>query len=86
LASLKPKEVSFLSPELLRQSGEGEHPAVIRIEVFGTHSTGGHSVPRYGLLVACDQLPTGYVLQPLTGPVNVSGVIRPLTNSVYEIY
>jgi hypothetical protein len=49
LAALKPWEIRFYSPKVLRELKDEPQVAVVRIKIFGMHSTGGHSTPYFGL-------------------------------------
>jgi hypothetical protein len=85
LAALNPWEVSFYSPALLQDEPK---VAVVRIKVFGIHSTGGHSIPYYGLEVICGPSAESYAPKPGRGgvPGNHYDSYRRVTDRIYEIY
>jgi hypothetical protein len=65
IAALKPRRIDFYSQKFLRQFGAyGNQPfgsnVVVRILIFGAHSTGGHSEPPFGLDVLCEPGVTNY--------------------------
>jgi len=88
IAALKPMEVQFESPAFLRNYKSEATIAVVRIRVFGVHSTGGHSTPFYGLEVVCGSGTESY--QPGKSPGGFSGSYlfsrKKLTNQIYEVY
>jgi len=88
LAALKPWEVRFYSPAILQHSKDEPNVAVVRIKIFGLHSTGGHSTPYYGLEVVCGTGADSYTPNPSRGGVsgNHYDSYRRVTERIYEIY
>lgn len=79
IMALKPKYVELYSAGV----GKSGVP-FIKIMIFGAHSTGGHSIPRYGLKVICsnsitNQEPDSYQSGGYWGR-------RKITEGVYEFY
>ena len=61
---------------------------VVRIKVFGIHSTGGHSIPYFGLDVVCSTNAASYQPRPSHGGAsgnNYDGY-RQVTETIYERY
>jgi hypothetical protein len=88
LAALKPWEIRFDSPSVLREFKEEPQVAVVRIKVFGMHSTGGHSTPYFGLEVVSGPGAESYRPRPSRGGVSGNGYrsFSPVTDRIYEIY
>ncbi len=88
LAALKPWEVHFYSPTVLRDFRDEPQVAVTRIKIFGMHSTGGHSTPYFGLEVVSGLGAEGYRPRPSRGGVSGNGYrsYTPVTDRIYEIY
>jgi hypothetical protein len=86
LAILKPKQITFYSPELGLDS-EPKVP-VVKVKVFGMHSTGGNSYPYYGLEFVFGPEAGSYRPSPSHGGVSGNGYARyrQITNNIYEIY
>jgi hypothetical protein len=87
LMALQPQQVYYVSPKVLGPlSGEPKIP-IIRIKVFGMHSTGGHSIPYFGLEVIATSSPVDYT--PKASPAaSGNGHLdhRKVSEGVYEIY
>ena len=64
LAALQPQQVHFVTPRLLGENSEEERIPIVRIKVFGMHSTGGHSTPYFGLEVVTGPSSQGYTPKP----------------------
>lgn len=89
-----PTTLRILSPErihiehyatnLLRDSAL----TVVKIKVFGQHSTGGHSTPYFGLEIISGKQPESYWPEQSLGGVsgNRQKSYRKVTESIYEIY
>jgi hypothetical protein len=62
--------------------------AVVRIKVFGMHSTGGHSTPYFGLEVMSGPDAESYRPRPSRGGVSGNGYrsFSAVTDRIYEIY
>jgi hypothetical protein len=88
IAALTPKEVIFYSAKVLREFRDEPQVPVVRIKVFGIHSTGGHSIPYFGFEVVCTTNAESYRPQPSRGGVsgNHYGSYRQVTDRIYEIY
>jgi hypothetical protein len=88
IAALKPWEVRFYSPTVLRGSDYASEVPVVRIKIFGIHSTGGHSTPYFGLEVVCVTNTASYRPQPARGGVsgNHYDSYNRVTDTIYEIY
>jgi hypothetical protein len=92
IAALKPKEVEYYSPSVLKQFGsEGVRyfgsNAVVRISIFGAHATGGHDQPWLGLDVVCESGVTSYSPERLrsTTPLRY-WEYRKIADDIYEYY
>ncbi len=88
LAALKPWEVRFYSPTVLKDFKDEPRVAVVRIKIFGLHSTGGHSTPYFGLEVVSGAGAETYRPRPSRGGVsgNAYRSYSPVTDRIYEIY
>ena len=92
IAALKPKEVRFYPLGFFRQFGsEGVRyfgsNIVVRISVFGAHSTGGHDQPWLGLDVVCERGLAGYHPERIrsTTPLRYWRY-RKIAEDIYEYY
>ncbi|MCW5553239.1 MAG: hypothetical protein KIS67_13905 [Verrucomicrobiae bacterium] len=88
LAALNPWEVRFYSPTVLRDFKDEPQVAVVRIKIFGMHSTGGHSTPYFGLEVVSGAGAETYRPSPSRGGVSGNGYrsYSRVTDRIYEIY
>jgi len=88
LAALKPQEVRFYSPRVLRDFKDEPQVAVVYIKIFGLPSTGGHGIPYFGLQVVCGAGAESYRPRPSRGgaPGNAYTSYTPVTDRIYEIY
>ena len=88
LAALKPWEVRFYSPTVLRDFKDEPQVAVVRIKIFGMHSTGGHSTPYFGLEIVSGAGAESYRPRPSRGGVSGNGYrsYTTVTDRIYEIY
>jgi hypothetical protein len=88
IATLNPWEVRLYSPQVLNNFKDEPQVPVVHIKVFGIHSTGGHSIPYFGLEVVCATNAGSYRPQPARGGVsgNHYDSYKRVTNTVYEIY
>ena len=88
LAALNPWEVRFDSPTVLRDFKDEPLVAVVRIKIFGLHSTGGHSTPYFGLEVVCGAGTETYRPRPSRGGVsgNRYRSFSRVTDRIHEIY
>lgn len=89
VAALKPREIRYYPPEILRQSKAESDAPVMHIRLFGGHSTGWRSQPYFGLEVVCGLGGENY--RPKKG--NSGGVdgnshstFRKVAEGVFEIY
>jgi hypothetical protein len=92
IAVLKPKEVVFYSRKNLQQFGSESSKwfgsnIVVRISIFGAHSTGGHDQPWLGLDVLCEPVGSGYRPERLrsTTPFKYWRY-RNIADDIYEFY
>jgi len=86
IAALHPREVTFYSPAMVHDSSPDEPQVpVVCIKVFGLHSTGGHSVPYFGLDVVCS---TNAGYHPPSAKGGASGnhydSYRQVTETIFE--
>jgi len=87
IAALQPQQVDFLSPKFLGAiPGEPRTP-VVRIKLFGMHSTGGHSTPYFGLEVVTDSSTKRYTPKASTA-ASGNGFLnyQMISEGIYEIY
>ncbi len=89
LAALKPIEIRYYPPEMLRNTQHETTAEVIRIRLFGLPSTGGNAIPYFGLEVVCGTNASAY--EPQRGsrggvPGNRHSTFRKITDNVFEIY
>ena len=86
IAALNPQSVIFYSADMVRGSKDFPQIPLVQIKIFGAHSTGGHSIPYFGLEVVCSTNSASY--QPLTSQAGVSGNhydnYRQVTETIYE--
>jgi hypothetical protein len=85
IATLEPQQIT-LQP---REPAEKGKPvfSVVRIKIFGMHSSGGHSIPYYGLDVVCESSSTPY--QPESSQAaagNSHFKYRKVAENIYEVY
>ena len=81
VAALKPREIRFYPSK--------QDVAVMRIKLFGMHSTGGHSTPYFGLEVVCGAGAERYrPKQGKSGGVsgNSYSTYKKVAEGVFEIY
>lgn len=88
VAALQPQEIWFYPPRLLRDSKYESPVAVVRIKLFGMHSTGGHSTPYYGLEVPCGTGFESYTPRQSQGGVsgNRHMSFQKIAGGVFETY
>lgn len=87
LAALKPQQVEYVSPRLLGEAEGQSRTHVVRIKIFGMHSTGGHSTPYFGLEVVTDASAGSYVPKRAPAvPGNGHLKHRRVFEGVYEIF
>jgi hypothetical protein len=88
VAALKPREIRYYPPNLLRESREAPQVAVVRLRIFGIHSSGGHSTPYYGLEVPCGAGADSYAPRPSQGgvPGNRHTTFGKVADRVFEVY
>ena len=92
IAAIQPMEVRYDSPGLLKRAGFKAQFSIVRINVFGSHRTGGRDIPFFGLEVVCGTNADGY--SPLSVVVtNGEQFYTPyyanyekMTNWIYEIH
>jgi hypothetical protein len=88
VAALNPREIQFYPPRFLRDFKDESQVALVRIKIFGMHSTGGHSTPYYGLEVPCGTGAESYTPRSSQGGVsgNRHTSFRKVADGVFEIY
>ena len=60
---------------------------IVRIKIFGLHSTGGHLTPYFGLEVVSGPGAKSYKPRPGRGGLSGNGFrYRPVTDQIYEVY
>lgn len=87
ISALQPKEVYYVSPQLLGPNSAEPRIPVVRIKIFGMHSTGGHSTPYFGLEVVAMSSSEDYT--PKARPAasgNGHRNYRKVSEGVYEVY
>jgi hypothetical protein len=86
VAALQPIEIRYYPPRFLPK--DEPQFAVVRIKIFGLHSTGGHSIPYFGLEVVCGTNAESYRPQPARGGVsgNHYDSYDQVADRIYEIY
>src|SRR5205823_3409000 len=85
LAALQAKEIDYYPSGL---SEDEPQVPVVRIEIFGMYSTGGHSAPYYGLEVICTTNAVSHHSQPAHGGVPGDHYYnyKQVADRIYEIY
>jgi hypothetical protein len=92
ISALKPSAVQFYPRKVMQQSrGAGQEwsgsNVVVRISIFGAHSTGGHHQPAVGLDVVCEPGITNYCPQRLRSSTPLRyWRYRRIVDHVYEFY
>lgn len=87
IAALKPWSVIFYSPTMMRGSKDEPQVPVIRIKIFGLHSTGGHSTPYFGLEVVSGTGAETYSPKPKrVASGNRYWRYTQVTDRIYEVY
>lgn len=93
IAALKPRDVEFYPLSMLRQIKSEESirwygtNAVVRIQVFGYHSTGGRGAPYLGIEVLCEPGLTNYCPERLRSTVPLRyWRYRKVAPDIYEYY
>jgi hypothetical protein len=92
IATLKPMQVEYLPSRFLSDFRNGKFTAppnvrVVRIRIFGMHSTGGHSTPYFGLEIVAGPGSKDYVPMPhevVSGNRHVH--YGKVAEDIYEIY
>ena len=88
IAALQPRSIRCLPPKLLPKIGDDIPVAVVRINIFGVHSTAGHSTPYFALEVSCG--PGADTFTPGQNGEGVSGNrhshYRKVADRIFEIY
>jgi hypothetical protein len=92
MLALKPRSIEFYPRKVLRQFGANGSQwfgsnVVVRLSVFGAHSTGGHDQPALGLDVLCESGVSSYSPEHLrsTTPLRYWHY-RKLADNIYEFY
>jgi hypothetical protein len=84
IAALRPRRMEFYSAEMSKSLNDSGLP-LIRIQVFGAHSTGGHDEPWMSLDVICGNPAKDYPPRQ-TAKMNGFWRYRKLADGVYECY
>lgn len=87
IRALQPQQVYYVSPKLFGPHSDESKIPIVRIKVFGMHSTGGHSTPYFGLEVVATPSSEDYT--PKARPAasgNGHVHYRKVSDGVYEIY
>lgn len=86
VAALRPREIRYYPRRLLAE--DEPQVAVVRIKIFGGHSSGGHSTPYFGLEVVCSTNSGSYRPRPARGGAsgNHYDSYHRVIDRVYEIY
>ena len=87
ISSLQPLQVDYVSPKLLGPHSDEPSFPIVRIKIFGMHSTGGHSTPFFGLEVVATPSSENYT--PKARPAasgNGHLGYQKVSDGVYEIY
>ena len=88
VAALGPQEIRFYPPRDFQDLKDYSPVPVVGIKIFESHASGGHSIPYFGLEVACGPGAGAYV--PSQNGQRVSGRVelnyRKVTDRIYEIY
>jgi len=88
IAALRPKEVWYYSPKMVRGSIFETDFDVVHIKVFGLHRTGTRATPYFGLEVVSGTNGAHYTPRPSLGGASGNGydTYRKVSDRVYEIY
>jgi hypothetical protein len=81
-----PPAIARLNPREVKAYAAPGEPPIVRIKLFGMHSTGGTSTPYYGLWIVCGSATNGFVPKLDFGGNTVTGKISLITNAVFEVY
>ena len=87
IRALQPQDVYYISPKLFGPQSDQPKIPLVRIKVFGMHSSGGRSTPYFGLEIVAtasseDYTPKARLAASGNGHVNY----RKVSDGVYEIY
>ena len=87
IVALKPMDLSYNSPKILRNfPGETQVP-VVHIRIFGLHATGGRATPYFGFDVVAGTNGQAYEPTPSTGASgNCHNAYRKITDKIYEVF
>jgi hypothetical protein len=87
ISVLQPQEVYYFSPKLLGPHSNEPRIPIVRIKIFGMHSTGGHSIPYFGLDVVATPSSGEYTPKASTAASgNGHRDYRKVSDGVYEVY
>lgn len=86
ILALQPREIRYY-PQLTLPK-DGLPAAVVRIKIFGAHATGGHSIPYFGLEVACGPNAESYRPQSVRDGMSGSHYrgSDQVAEGIYEVY
>jgi hypothetical protein len=87
VAALRPKNVQISPARNPKEIPSGDRTAVASIKIFGIHSTGGHSIPYYGVEVACGKGADSYLPDASLGGASGNRHLhfRKVADRVFEI-
>ena len=88
LAALRPVIILLVSPPARLNSKGIQEAAIVRIQLFGAHSTGARSTPYFGLEIVAGPGNMAYVPRLSDGgaPGNSYSGYRKVTERIFEIY
>jgi len=95
IAALNPQMIEFYSPKIMQEFGGGIGDRrfgtnlVVRISIFGHHTTGMHEKPWLGLDVLCGSSVTNYIpagSRPLAPMHSWNWQYRKIADGIYEHY
>jgi hypothetical protein len=85
LTALKPMRIQYVPVQYVMPSQV--KLKIVHIQFFGSHSTGGHEVPLYGLDVLCEPEPKDFWPEQMEPPVvGPTRHFLKITEGVYEVY
>ncbi len=81
-----PPTLAKLRPLEVRVYADPDGRVIARIKFYGAWSTGGRGIPYYGIWVVCSPTPNDFTPKLDFGGNTVKGVIKKITNSIFEVY
>jgi hypothetical protein len=82
-----PPAISALEPDVIEFDFDMDPQTnpVVRIKIFGAHSTGSWGIPYYGLYIVCSSTNKA-LIPPLTYGLGPEGHVNKLADFVFEAY